>query len=86
MITTKSCGSCGQQVPISTEVGQRCPYCHVRFGYSRERGSGGHFGIDWSKLVWIILAIGLVIALILPQLASKHHTAPQTTSSPEPVK
>jgi hypothetical protein len=36
--------------------------------------------------VWIILAILVVLAMALPQLASKHHTAPQTVSSPEPVK
>ncbi len=86
MVTIKSCGSCGRQVPISTEVGQRCPYCHVRFGYSGERGSGGHPRIDWSKLVWIVLAILVVLAMALPQLAKKHHTAPQTVSSQEPAK
>jgi hypothetical protein len=30
---SKSCGSCGKEVPITSRIGMRCPHCNVRWGY-----------------------------------------------------
>ncbi len=30
---SKSCGSCRKEVSIYSQIGDYCPYCHVRWGY-----------------------------------------------------
>jgi hypothetical protein len=36
-VIKKVCGNCGREVPLSSRVGQRCPYCGVRWGYDRRK-------------------------------------------------
>lgn len=40
--TSKSCGSCGGAVSSSSQVGMRCPHCHVRWGYENTTTTTSH--------------------------------------------
>ncbi len=64
---TKSCGSCGQILPASTQGGDRCPYCHVHFGSVRHSSSDSgclsgcllallKFVLAWTLLIGSIFA------------------------------
>ena len=37
--TSKSCGKCGKGISISSEIGDRCPHCGVKWGFERVRQS-----------------------------------------------
>jgi hypothetical protein len=39
----KQCGACGRSVPMSSQVGQRCPHCGAYWGYRRNKNVGTHY-------------------------------------------
>ncbi len=44
---SKSCGKCGRQVPVTSQVGGSCPHCSVRWGFESSTTIPGILGL-WT--------------------------------------
>jgi hypothetical protein len=88
----KRCGSCGQQVPLSTQGGGRCPYCNVRFGETRHVKDGSGWGgcfpnCGITVLLGALLLFGIAVSVALyARKFHMHHASPQTNSVPSPPR
>ena len=68
----KTCGRCGKPVPVVAKVGDICQHCGARWDFERvtytSRPSPPPSPL-MRKLVWLFLAAGLLLALIIPFFA-----------------
>lgn len=85
---SKTCGHCGQPVPLWLKVGDKCPQCRVAFGYERTSTTLIRAGTDWKlfgKILLVAFAVSALLGVLLIRMGRERAAQAPEALVPPPA-